>query len=167
MDIMELGAIGELIEGVAVIGSLLFVGMQIRQSNQQSRETATRELALQFDRWAEMILENPKIREVWRLATNEVTFHNLQNPAGLSPDDAANLSLVFYRAFHGFSNQYKAWRAGALSDEEWAEVVPLIHVHLGSEVAVDWWNWARKGWYSAEFREFIDLQIDQLSGQEG
>ena len=32
MDIMELGAIGELVGGVAVIASLLYVGFQVRQS---------------------------------------------------------------------------------------------------------------------------------------
>ncbi len=32
MDIMELGAIGELVGGVAVIGSLIFVGLQIRMN---------------------------------------------------------------------------------------------------------------------------------------
>ncbi len=35
MDIMELGAIGELVGGVAVIASLVFVGMQIRHGNEQ------------------------------------------------------------------------------------------------------------------------------------
>ena len=34
MDIMELGAIGELVGGVAVVGPLLFVGFQVRQSNE-------------------------------------------------------------------------------------------------------------------------------------
>ncbi len=33
MDIMELGAIGELVGGVAVIASLLFVGIQVRHGN--------------------------------------------------------------------------------------------------------------------------------------
>ena len=32
MDIMELGAIGELVGGVAVIASLIFVGLQIRHN---------------------------------------------------------------------------------------------------------------------------------------
>ena len=35
MNIMELGAIGELVGGVAVIASLVFVGMQIRRGNEQ------------------------------------------------------------------------------------------------------------------------------------
>ena len=32
MEIMELGAIGELVGGVAVIASLLYVGLQVRQN---------------------------------------------------------------------------------------------------------------------------------------
>ena len=38
MDIMELGAIGELVGGVAVIGSLLYLGLQVRQSNRQGAQ---------------------------------------------------------------------------------------------------------------------------------
>ena len=37
MDIMGLGAIGELVGGVAVIGSLIFVGLQVRGSNHLAR----------------------------------------------------------------------------------------------------------------------------------
>ncbi len=45
MNIMELGAIGELVGGVAVIGSLLYVGLQVRQSNERSRQTLELERA--------------------------------------------------------------------------------------------------------------------------
>ncbi len=40
MDILELGAIGELVGGVAVIGSLLYVGIQIRQNTRVVQSTA-------------------------------------------------------------------------------------------------------------------------------
>ena len=42
MDIMELGAIGELVGGVAVIASLLYVGLQVRQTNQINRAESVR-----------------------------------------------------------------------------------------------------------------------------
>lgn len=52
MDVMELGAIGELVGGVAVVGSLLYVGMQVRQSNRmemaESLRAATREYITTF-----------------------------------------------------------------------------------------------------------------------
>lgn len=37
---MELGAIGELVSGIAVIGSLIYVGLQVRQSNNLARGAA-------------------------------------------------------------------------------------------------------------------------------
>ena len=38
MEIMELGAIGELVGGFAVVGSLIYVGLQVRQSNRQDAQ---------------------------------------------------------------------------------------------------------------------------------
>jgi hypothetical protein len=38
MNIMELGAIGELVGGVAVIASLIYVAIQIRQNSEQTRQ---------------------------------------------------------------------------------------------------------------------------------
>ena len=40
MNIMELGAIGELVGGVAVIGSLIYVGLQLRQNTRQLKSQA-------------------------------------------------------------------------------------------------------------------------------
>ena len=40
MDIMELGAIGELVGGLAVIGSLIYVGLQVRQSTRAQNNAA-------------------------------------------------------------------------------------------------------------------------------
>ena len=53
MDIMELGAIGELVGGVAVIASLVYVGLQVRQSNalvsaQVHQEASRRSSELSF-----------------------------------------------------------------------------------------------------------------------
>ena len=42
MDIMELGAIGELVGGMAVIGSLIYVGLQVRQSNRLEKADSIR-----------------------------------------------------------------------------------------------------------------------------
>ena len=39
MDIMELGAIGELVGAVVVIGSLLYLALQVRQGTEQTRQT--------------------------------------------------------------------------------------------------------------------------------
>ncbi len=40
MDIMELGAIGELVGGVAVIASLIYVGLQVRHGSRAAQQSA-------------------------------------------------------------------------------------------------------------------------------
>ena len=42
---MELGAIGELVGALAVVGSLIFVGLQVRQSNALNRAESIRAFA--------------------------------------------------------------------------------------------------------------------------
>ena len=49
MDIMELGAIGELVGGVAVIASLIYVGLQVRQSNQINRADSVRSFVRDYN----------------------------------------------------------------------------------------------------------------------
>ena len=50
MNIMELGAIGELVGGVAVVASLLYVGLQVRQSNLDGRAESHRAFMAQWNR---------------------------------------------------------------------------------------------------------------------
>ena len=48
MDIMELGAIGELVGGVAVIASLIYVGLQLRQNTSATRAASLAARAFSF-----------------------------------------------------------------------------------------------------------------------
>lgn len=42
IDIMELGAIGELVGGLAVVGSLIYLAAQVRQSNRLEKAESSR-----------------------------------------------------------------------------------------------------------------------------
>ena len=62
MDIMELGAIGELVGGVAVIGTLVYMALQVRQNTRQGAATFTYMLSSEFQRMHDTTLEP----ERWR-----------------------------------------------------------------------------------------------------
>ncbi len=61
MNIMELGAIGELVGGVAVIASLLYVGLQVRQSNAINRAESVRSFVRDFNTYLYRVLENESV----------------------------------------------------------------------------------------------------------
>ncbi len=74
MDIMELGAIGELVGGVAVIGSLIYVGLQVRQSNQLNRAESVRAYVRDYNALVGK-LTDPEFAELMRKAS--VDFNDL------------------------------------------------------------------------------------------
>ena len=69
MNVMELGAIGELVGGVAVIASLIYLAVQVRQGNREARSESIRELATEMGRIS-MRLSDPGLSEAVRKAIN-------------------------------------------------------------------------------------------------
>ena len=60
-----LGAIGELVGAVAVVATLAYLAVQIRQSNKLSRATAVQIVSQQNLEFLGMLATNPDLRELW------------------------------------------------------------------------------------------------------
>ena len=61
MDIMELGAIGELVGGVAVIASLVYVGLQVRQNTKAVLAATFQEVSRTSATFSVQMAEGPII----------------------------------------------------------------------------------------------------------
>ena len=64
MDIMELGAIGELVGALAVVGSLTFVGWQIRQATAASISSTEFTVTREFNELHRTVLGNPELAKL-------------------------------------------------------------------------------------------------------
>jgi len=71
MDIMELGAIGELVGGVAVIATLIYLAIQIRQGNRAGSREAYRAWVSQFNRAVLEPQSNPEFMELFQKANRD------------------------------------------------------------------------------------------------
>ena len=162
MDIMELGAIGEFVSGLAVIGSLVYVGLQLRQTNQRAQDAAALEVTNQYDRIFEMMIANPKAREVYGIATGGAKYLNLANPAGFSDDDLEVYANLMARLFHQFENHFWSWRSGTLDEGTWSKVVPYLRTQLESAAGLDYWQAARQGWHGEGFTRYVDEEARRL-----
>ena len=81
MDIMELGAVGELVGGVAVVASLVFVGIQVQASRRQDRIA----MLTALDRsWNEI---NSQLSQNGPLST--IFFKGMASPEELSEEEGA------------------------------------------------------------------------------
>ena len=168
MNIVELGAIGELVGGVAVIGSLVFVGMQLRESNQRAKDAAALALTDQFDRYFQMIISDAKAREMFIIASGGgAESLGMANPSNLNSDDLTIFGFVLARSWHQFENQHRAWQAGTLEEQQWSKVLPFMHQHLNGEPGRQYWSLARQGFHGSNFTEFVDAEIARFEGAGG
>ena len=81
MTLLELGALGELIGGIAIIVSLIYVGRQLKQSNSMARSAVRQEISSELNFWATSIACSPSLGET----LTKVHFEDLvaKNATGL------------------------------------------------------------------------------------
>ena len=87
MDIMELGAIGELVGGVAVIASLIFVGAQVRQNTMSLKTANAQSLADTALHFSTLLGSNPQVA---------LTFNRGLAGDTLDPGEQAQFTYLYH-----------------------------------------------------------------------
>ena len=148
MDIMKLGAIGELVGGVAVIATLIYLAVQIRQSASVSRAAAERDLLDGVQKLNERVVQNPAI---FRRGLNSFN--------GMSKDE----QLVFASLFNPFINyleQALRMHARGLLTQDNVDLYGLICLSVVQEPG-GWQVWQRaKPTYFPMSRSYLQLRLE-------
>ena len=131
MDILELGAIGELVGGVAVIGSLLFVGLQVRQSNRLAQADSIRGFQGDFSAALEGMVADPQLLTLVLRASQD--FANLSN------EEKSRVHLVSLRYMMVAQNSYMLKERG-LADEQIHELAIWSAAGVVAQPGMrEWW----------------------------
>ena len=162
MDIMELGAIGELVGGIAVVASLIYVGVQVRQNSsqlQQGNEIQKAAAAREFARDCNAIMlhmMDPSRLEAFRNA--------LGGFSDLTKDQQAAAHLLLSSAtVLAQTNTYLDHQS--LAD---SAIVEPFNVFVASVIrtpgGAEWWaDWGET--YDPRFYEAINRLTERLENQ--
>ena len=147
MDILELGAIGELVGGVAVIASLLYVGLQVRQSTQATRAASYQATVDSFREWSRSIIEDPDVADVF--------LRGNMDQSGLSQRESVQYGMLLFGAVRiwetlFYQSQTGTGERGLLRAEEGS-----LRWLLSNPGVQEWW---RETPFSLndEFTEYIE-----------
>ena len=114
MDIMELGAIGELVGGVAVLATLVYLAVQVREGR--------RDLRLQ----SEFNLTDRLAQSAFQYALSPDLARSLERmytaPDSLDQDERRAAMWTGIAFFHGVDAMYQRYAEGVISREAWAYV---------------------------------------------
>ncbi len=129
MDIMELGAIGELVGGVAVIASLIYVGVQLRQNTKATEVASHQAITEMFNTINLTFGSRTDVSRVFRLG--------LENSPEITDDERIQFGFLCLATFRAFEMEFYQSQAGAFQGTQWDDSIRYI---LSSAGGGEWWR---------------------------
>ena len=152
MNWQAIGALGELLGGVVVLASLVFLAMQIRRHTQALRMSAAEESNRSFAAYAAFFTQ-PGVSRLYRVG--------LASPDELDDDERITFNAVISTFFNFQSHAHKV-RASGISDmwsNERGMSTTAIYI-LRQPGGQRWWRQFRVA-YDDDFQRYIDTLLGE------
>lgn len=150
MTLLDLANIGQVIGAVAVVASLIFVGLQIRQNTKANRAST---LQMNADYW---------LTYLTTLADDRFSALYSKGALGREELDGAQFGQFFFlcrATFMGCENQHYQYRTGLLDEDAYRGYEATIREQIAAFPGVRAMWQLVKHTYGTEFVNFLDMQI--------
>jgi len=148
--------LAEITGTLAIICSLLFVGLQISDNTRQMRSAAAHNATDSLQNWYVEIATNPEAANVFRRGMSE--------PGALSKDEAFIFLMNIYSVMLGYQNVYFLGAEGTL-DESLSIVLTATMVSVIPTRGFQWYWDQRNSFFTAEFHGVVEgLMVGGVGG---
>jgi len=154
MTLEEFNYIAEIIASIAVIGSLLYVALEVRQN--------TRGIKLSAGNYAAEQARTVFLRSI-APDTREIVYKAWQDPESVTGIDRFAFFGLMHDHLCGLENVYYQHRDGAIDPRLWQGLVRRASMELSLPGCRYFWD-RRKNWYSDAFQSFIDELVATKDG---
>jgi hypothetical protein len=158
MTIQEMGAAGELIGGIAVIFTLIYLALQIRQNTRAVRLSTGHAITEEFRGMFALIASHNKLAELLSNAAN--------NEAITSGADKVRYWAYTSNFIKAFENAYLQWTYEVLDTKQWEGMKRMLTDYGHIPSFREYWQ-NRKHWYSDDFQYFMDTEILPSDAKDG
>lgn len=147
MTLEQASLVAQIVSAVAVIASLIFVGVQLKQATATIRASSSEAHAGLYTQLVHSIIDNADFARIWSIG--------LSDPKALREDEWVRFVAYSSALFRQYETSRVQWQKGRLDHEHWhtVEKQAINFRHLpGLEAA-----WKVRGhWYSPDFREWFE-----------
>ncbi|MGQ0533574.1 MAG: hypothetical protein ACT4OF_12925 [Caulobacteraceae bacterium] len=147
MSLEQWSYLGEIIGAIAVVASLIFVGVQLRQNTKAVRAQTSQAHAVGYQQIIAGISDNGEFARIWRIGLSD--YENL------NPDERARFLAFTSMLFRFYESSQVQMLRGMLDAEHWHTIEQQVADLVTQPGIQAWWN-LRSHWHSARFREWIE-----------
>ena len=150
MNWEAISAVSGMIATLAVVGSVVYLAIQIRQMNIMSHAQSREAGVLSVQQELFKIVDYPEIFEAF--CKDELTL-----------TEKIRLNEWLLAALKQREYMWAQFRNGILDRETFESYAEVIRIILGTKRTAQWWEFNKGGQFDPEFVRYID---DHLSGQD-
>ncbi|MFP5328606.1 MAG: hypothetical protein ACLGHC_00495 [Alphaproteobacteria bacterium] len=147
MTLEQASLVAQIVSAIAVIASLIFVGVQLRQATAAIRGSSSEAHAALYTELVDSIIDSADFARIWSIGLND--------PKALQEEEWVRFVAYASALFRQYETSRVQWQKGRLDAEHWhtIEKQAVSFGHLPGLKAA--WK-LRRHWYSRDFRDWFD-----------
>ena len=153
MALEQIYYIGQTISALVVLGSLFYLGAQIRNQTRESRHRAIQDLSDSQREWGALLAGNADLSRLW--------FNGIHDYTLLEPIEKMRFSMTIMGIFRVFESLFIHYMDGNLDKEAFECYETVINDIAGYPGVQTWWE-DRRHWFQKPYRVRIDEKISLL-----
>ncbi len=159
MNWEAIGAVGEVVGALAVVLTLAYLAVQIRQNTNLSKADALQRSTDQYTKLLLDIGSNPELRATWVRISNGGRLNELDSEGQFL------VEVVLRALFNTASKDFAQTELGIATTEYWYQVRDYLQIHmLPSPLVNDWWQSSviPANSYEKEFRNWVSNELKEI-----
>jgi len=151
MTLEEFNYIAEIIASLAVIATLLYVALEVRQ-NTAATQAAGRQASVDTQNdLVSLINSSSNLADILHRGANGLS--------NIKDGEIIQFGAFLDQAFITFETFYFQWKAGVLDPRLWSIYRHAIADFMVQTGQQQWWE-TKRHWYDQEFQEYVNKVID-------
>lgn len=148
MNWEAIGAISEIVGALAVVVTLAYLAVQIRQSNKFSLSESRQ------------VLVSNDVTSLRAGMDNTDVFVKLVNEHEMSAAEQLRLSFMFTLDLRNREFEFFQFKNGLLDEETWLAYRHVVLINHSSKLGKKWWDNVGRGIVDPQFAELVDDMLE-------
>jgi hypothetical protein len=147
LNIQDLGNLGEFVGAIAVVITLVYLTLQIRQNTH----------SLRAQTYQDILIESVRLRDSWGrdAEASRLFWQGLQSLAAMSEDDRARTTNLIYALVRIYENVHYQFSRGMIEPTVWVPWHRMIERIAGAPGFRELWAQDRE-FFNPQFAVYID-----------
>ena len=151
MSLEQLAYLAEIIAAIAVVPSLVYLVVQVRQSNAQGRATARYAFVQAMSDINLLVAQDKTTASVWR--------RGLESPDALDDDELMQFWMLMGQYGNAWMVMYQLHQDGMLPDNQWSVVRNDILGILSSKGGKAFWKMGARA-FDRDFVRYVNALLE-------